>query len=88
MRRIPFAASVLLAGVAVAIAVQTGSAQSYSRGQNISPALEWSGAPKDTTYDAPVIPGMAGGSGDMARHDMSYGDILARLGLGVKRAMS
>ena len=40
MRRISFAASVLLAGVAVAIAVQTGSAQSYSRGQNISPAFE------------------------------------------------
>jgi hypothetical protein len=40
MRRISFAATLLLAGTAVAIAVQTGSAQSYSRGQNASPAFE------------------------------------------------
>ena len=49
MKRIPFAASVLLAGVAVAVAVQTGSAQSYSRGQNISPAFEgWEENPDGT----------------------------------------
>jgi hypothetical protein len=40
MKRIPFAATMLLAGAALAITVQTGSAQSYSRGQNISPAFE------------------------------------------------
>ena len=40
MKRISFAASSLLAAAAVAVAVQTGSAQSYSRGQNISPAFE------------------------------------------------
>src|SRR6187397_1897589 len=51
MRRIPFAASVLLAGVAVAIAVQTGSAQSYSSGQNISPAFEGWEKNEDGTFN-------------------------------------
>ena len=40
MRRISFAVTMLLAGAALAITVQPGSAQSYSRGQNISPAFE------------------------------------------------
>jgi hypothetical protein len=40
MRRISFAATMLLAGAAFAVTVQTGRAQSYSRGQNISPAFE------------------------------------------------
>ena len=40
MRRISFAVTILLAGAALAMTGQTGSAQSYSRGQNISPAFE------------------------------------------------